>query len=163
MKDHQKNLSISVPLEMAEYSGFAPGSEYTLRAEESLLAVTPKDMTAIQLVQAIGSLIAVNCELIGALRDACGECTGCQDGCPFEDAPEPDAVLSTQVREKLGIPQDHKLHVEVFGGKAHISDAGYEHDITDVPAALLNALALAGTCRGHLDELLTSGEVVYHG
>ena len=28
---------------------------------------------------------------------------------------------------------------------------------------LLNALALAGTCRGRLDELLISGEVVYHG
>ena len=114
-------------------------------------------------MQALNSLTAVSCELIHALRAACGQCGGCQDGCPFEDAPEPDAALSREVREELGIPQGHKLRVEVCGDVAHVSDAGYEHDITDVPAALLEALVLGGTCLGHLDELLISGEVIYHG
>ena len=163
MKKHQKSVTFSVPADMAGESGFAPDCEITIHARENLLAVVPQEMTAIQLVRALSSLTAVSCELIHALRAACGECGRCQDGCPFEDASEPDAELSREVREALGIPQGHKLRVEVCGNAAHVSDAGYEHDITDVPAALLEALALGGTCLGRLDELLISGEVIYHG
>ena len=155
MKKHQKNVTFSVPADMAGESGFAPDCEITIHARENLLAVVPQEMTAIQLVRALSSLTAVSCELIHALRAACGECGRCQDGCPFEDASEPDAELSREVREALGIPQDHKLHVEIRGDVAHVSDAG------DVPAALLEALALDGTCLGRLDELLMSGEIIY--
>lgn len=161
MKNHQRNVTFSVPADMAVESGFAPDCEVTIHAGENLLAVVPQEMTAIQLVRALSSLTAVSCELIHALRAACGECGRCQDGCPFEDASEPDAELSREVREALGIPQDHKLHVEIRRDVAHVSDAGYEHDITDVPAALLEALALGGTCLGRLDELLMSGEIIY--
>lgn len=161
MKNHQKNVSFSIPPEAVEHSGFAPDGEFTLHAGENLLAVTPREMTAIQLIQALGSLTAVSCELIHILRDACGECGGCQDGCPFENAPEPDATLSRDIREELGIPRGHKLHVEVCGGVAHVSDAGYEHDITDVPAGLLEALALGGVCLGRLDELLMSEDIIH--
>lgn len=199
MKKHQKNVTFSVPADMAGESGFAPDCEITIHARENLLAVVPQEMTAIQLVRALSSLTAVSCELIHALRAACGACGGCQDGCPFENAPEPEVTLPdsapnggparaqrsgsrgerrsdgagelfadrrkrvSEVRDDAGIPQDHKLHVEVCGNAAHVSDAGYEHDITDVPAALLEALALGGTCLGRLDELLISGEVIYHG
>lgn len=163
MKNHQKNVTFSIPADMVGESGFAPDCEITIHTGENLLAVVPQEMTAIQLVRALSSLTAVSCELIHVLRAACGECGDCQDGCPFEDAPEPDAELSQDVREELGIPQGHKLRVEVCGDVAHVSDAGYEHDITDVPTALLEALALGGICLGRLDELLISGEVIYHG
>ena len=83
----QKNVTFSIPVEDAAYSGFAPDSEITIHAGEGVLMVTPKEMTVLQAAQATMALIEVACTLISGIKDACGECgeRRCADSCPFVD------------------------------------------------------------------------------
>ena len=83
----QKNVTFSIPVEDAAYSGFAPDSEITIHAGEGVLMVTPKEMTVLQAALAAMALIEVACTLIGGIKDACGECgeRRCADSCPFVD------------------------------------------------------------------------------
>ena len=70
----QKNVTFSIPMEDAAYSGFAPDSEITIHAGEGVLMVTPKEMTVLQATQAAMALIEAACTLIGGIKDTCGEC-----------------------------------------------------------------------------------------
>ena len=170
-----KNVTFSIPLEAMEHSGFAPDGEFTLHAGESLLAMTPREMTALQTAQAIGVLTQVAADLITSLKDACGECRErrCADSCPYGpleepgkcpywDA-EPEVTLSDSAREALGIPKDAKLMLLPDVGEGLVTVADYDHDITDIPAQVLAALDYAGVCRGRLDEAVMNNEVIRHG
>ena len=170
-----KNVTVSIPLEDAEYSGFAPDSEVTIHAGENVLVVTPKEMTVLQAALAMRSLIEVTGHLIGGIRKTCGECgdrrpgDGCPYGpleepgkCPYWDA-EPEVTLSDSAREELGIPKDSKLMLLPDVCEGLVCAADYDHDIADIPAQVLDALDLAGVCRGRLDEAVMNNEVIYHG
>lgn len=127
------------------------------------LVFLPRSMNAMEVIQAIGTLSALTEQFITALMDSCDECDGCPDECPFVGQEEPDVTLSAAAREQLGIPPGHKFHTEFHEGRAEFTDAGYRHDISDVPDELREELASAGVCLGHLDELLMGGEVIWHG
>lgn len=171
----QKNVTISIPVEDAAYSGFAPDSEITIHAGEGVLTVMPKEMTVLQAAQATMALIEVACTLIGGIRKTCGKCqerrcaSSCPYGpleepgkCPFWDA-EPEVTLSDSARETLGIPKDAKLMLLPDVGEGLVTVADYDHDITDIPAQVLAALDYAGVCRGRLDEAVMNNEVIRHG
>lgn len=171
----QKNVTFSIPVEDAAYSGFAPDSEITIHAGEGVLMVTPKEMTVLQAAQAIMALIEVACTLIGGIKDACGECgeRRCADSCPYGpleepgkcpywDA-EPEVELSDSARKQMGIPLDAKLQLLPDEGEGLVCAADYDHDITDIPAQVLAALDMAGVCRGRLDEAVMNNEVICHG
>ncbi len=83
----QKNVTISIPVEDAEYCGLTPDGEVTIHAGENVLMVTPKEMTVLQVALATRSLIEVACTLIGGIRKTCGKCVErrCADSCPFVD------------------------------------------------------------------------------
>ena len=115
----QKNVTISIPVEDAEYCGLTPDGEITIHAGENVLMVTPKEMTVLQAALATRSLIEVACTLIGGIRKTCGECgeRRCDDTCPYGpleepgrcpywDA-EPEVTLSDSARETLGIPKEN--------------------------------------------------------
>lgn len=70
-------------------------------------------------------------------------------------------TVDDAAREEAGIPLDAKLAVFVDEGEMLVTAADYEHDITDVPAIVRKALALAGVCPGHLDDLITSEEIIH--
>lgn len=130
--------------------------------QDHTMVVLPRSMTAMQVVRSISTLNSLIESLIESLADNCDECEGCRDGCPFEDDPEPDVILSAEAKELLGIPEGHKYTTTITDGKVQVSDAGYEHDITDVPIHLRDMLAEAGVCLGSLDEMLMENEVIWH-
>lgn len=131
-------------------------------SQNHTMVVLPQNMTAMQVLQSINTLDSLIENLLESLVNSCEECRGCRDGCPFEDDPEPDVVLSAEAKELLGIPEDHKYNTTITDGKVQVSDAGYEHDITDVPIYLRDMLAEAGVCLGSLDEMLMENEVIWH-
>ncbi len=136
--------------------------ELACLSQHHTMVVLPRSMTAMQVVQSINSLDSLIESLLESLINSCEECQGCRDGCPFEDDPEPDVTLSAEAKELLGIPEDHKYNTTITDGKVQVSDAGYEHDITDVPIYVRDILAEAGVCLGSLDEVLMENEVVWH-
>ncbi len=200
MKNHKRNKDFTLPGEVAEICGFKPDETLGFRVEKGLLVAAPASMTAMQTVRAIDALTCLAAEFLGKLKDACGPCGGCPDGCPYEGVYGPEAELSEEihrgcpmraqrsgshggrrsdgagelsagrrkrasaVRDDAGVPEGHKLHVEVCGGVAHVSDGGLRHDITDVPPAVRRMLEDIGACAGSLDDLMVlDGEVVCHG
>ena len=61
--------------------------------------------------------------------------------------------LSKPILAEMSIPEGHKLHVEVCDGVAHVSDAGYGHDITDVPPMVRQMLAELGGLFGRFGRV----------
>ena len=164
MKDHKRQKEFTLPGEVVDICGFDPSEALCLRVERDVLVAIPADMTALQTVHVIDALTCLSAELLGKLKDACGPCRGCPDGCPYEGVYGPEAELSEDIRAEMGIPEGNKLHVAVCGGVAHITDGGSRHDITDVPPAVRRMLEDIGACAGSLDELMMlDGEVVHHG
>lgn len=164
MKNNRLQKNYLIPGKAAEACGFDTKTLLTFHAQEDVLVAVPADMTALQAAHAIDALTRLAAEFLGELKDACGPCEGCQDGCPYEDVDGPDAVLSEAVRAEMGVPEGHKLRVEVCGGVAYVSDGGQRHDITDVSPVVRLMLKDLGACAGALDELLMlDGEVICHG
>lgn len=164
MKNNRNRKNYRIPGEVVDTCGFGPKLPLCFHAQEDVLVAVPADMTAMQTVRAIDALTCLAAEFLGKLKDACGPCGGCPDGCPYEGVYGPEAELSEDIRAEMGIPEGNKLHVEVCDGVAHVSDGGLRHDITDVPPAVRRMLEGMGACAGGLDELvmLDSG-VVHHG
>ena len=164
MRNNKRQKEFLLPSEAVDICGFDPSEALCLRVERDVLVAIPADMTALQTVHVIDALTCLSAELLGKLKDACGPCRGCPDGCPYEGMYGPEAELSEEIRAEMGIPEGNKLHVEVCDGVAHITDGGQRHDITDVPPAVRRMLEGMGACAGGLDELmmLDSG-VVHHG
>ena len=164
MKNHNRQKELTLPGEVVDICGFDPGEALSCRVEKDLLVAAPASMTALQTVRAIDALTCLAAEFLGKLKDACGPCEGCPDGCPYEGVYGPEAELSEDIRAEMGIPEGNKLHVEVRDGVAHVTDGGQRHDITDVPPAVRRMLEDIGACAGSLDELMMlDGEVVHHG
>ena len=153
-----------IPGEAVEACGFDTASPLCFHAGPDALIVVPRDMTAMQAVNAIDALTELSTTLICAILNACDRCDkSCPDGCPYEDVNGPEATLSDAVRREAGIPLEEKLCVETGDGEVRISAAGFAHDLTDVPAGVREALVRAGVCQGSLEELLMDNEVVVHG
>ena len=164
MKTSKNRKNYQIPGEAVDFCGFDPNTPLCFHAQEDVLVAVPADMTALRAARAIDALTCLAAELLGELKDACGPCEGRPDGCPYEDTDRPDVELSEAVRAEMGVPEGHKLHVEVCGGVAHVSDAGYRRDITDVPPAVRRMLVGLGACAGGLDELVILDRgVVCHG
>lgn len=72
-------------------------------------------------------------------------------------------ALSIYLREEAGIPAGAKLCVYVDDEEktVTIAEAGYDHDLRDVPPYLLEMLGEAGICLGELEEQLMVGNLIY--
>ena len=74
-----------------------------------------------------------------------------------------DIEISPYLREEAGIPAGAKLCVYVDDEEktVTIAEAGYDHDLRDVPPYLLEMLGEAGICLGELEEQLMVGNLIY--
>lgn len=99
----------------------------------------------------------------GDLARVCGTCDDCEDGCPFDDLEDGMLELPDYLREEAGIPAGAKLCVYVDDEEktVTIAEAGYDHDLRDVPPYLLEMLGEAGICLGELEEQLMVGNLIY--
>ena len=169
-----KKNTILIPADVVEQSRFRPDENIAIHIGANTLVVLPEKLTALQAVNAIALLADVGSELVGIVKDACGTCDGrlkggkCvieemddPDQCPLKSMDGPGVILRDDLRERAGIPQDAKLEVFVDEGEVMIAAADYEHDVTDVPPAARQVLALAGICPGQLDQLIMSGEIIH--
>ena len=72
-------------------------------------------------------------------------------------------IKQRYLREEAGIPAGAKLCVYVDDEEktVTIAEAGYDHDLRDVPPYLLEMLGEAGICLGELEEQLMVGNLIY--
>ena len=152
---------LQIPAAAMKLSGFESGGRVELHASEDTLVVLRQRMTAMELLRAAKSLQKLATDLHVHLARICGPCDGCDGECPFEDGDGVD--LPDCLREEAGIPENAKLCASV-DEEAHtvtISEAGYDHDLRDVPEEVLEMFRDAEICVGELEERLILGDVVY--
>ena len=169
-----KQNTILIPADAVELSHIQPSERVAIHVGENTLVVVPEKLTALQAANAIAHLTRVGADLLSIIKEACGTCAErreqglCPSGhlldperCPLKAMNGHGVTVDDAAREEAGIPLDAKLEVFVDEGEMLVTAADYEHDITDVPSIVRKALALAGICPGHLDNLITSEETIY--
>lgn len=157
--------SLSIPAAAVKVSGFAHGDPVELHAQDQALVLLKQQMTAAELIRAVDGLHKLTMELIVHLAKVCGPCDGCNGQCPFGDFEYDDITLPDDLREEAGIPAGAKLcaYVDEEENTVTIAEAGYDHDLRDVPEDLLEVLESLGICMGELEEHLMVGDLVYGG
>lgn len=162
VKEHT-GTNLTIPAAALKVSHFEK-EKVELHALEDVVVVTKGRMTAMELVHVMESLNQLTAELAVHLARVCGRCDGnCGDGCPFEDGEGYDITLPDYLKEEAGIPMDAKLcaTVDEEDGTVTIMEAGYDHDLRDVPPRLLEMFQASGVCLGELEERLITEEIVY--
>ena len=149
------NGTLLIPGGAFKISGFEGGEKVEIHTLDSAVVVLKKQMTAMELIQAMDALHRLATELTVHLARVCGACDGCGD----------EVELPDYLREEAGIPAGAKLcvYVDDEENTVTISEAGYDHDLRDVPPYLLEMLAAAGICLGELEERLMAEDLVYGG
>ena len=155
--------NLSIPSATLKVSHFEK-EKVEFHALEDVVVVTKGRMTAMELIHVMESLNQLSSELAVELARVCGPCGGCGgDGCPYEDGEGYGIDLPDYLKEEAGIPQDAKLcaTVDEEEGAVTIMEAGYDHDLRDVPPHLLAVFQASGVCMGELEERLITEEIVY--
>lgn len=157
------NGALLIPCGVFKLSGFEDGEKVEIHALDSAVVVLKKQMTAMELIQAMDALHRLDTELTVHLARVCGVCDDCEDGCPFDDLEEGVLELPDYLREEAGIPAGAKLcaYVDDEENTVTIAEAGYDHDLRDVPPYLLEMLGEAGICLGVLEEHLMTEKILY--
>ena len=90
-------------------------------------------------------------------------CDRCEGECPFEDLREDNIALPDYLREEAGIPEAAKLcaYVDEEENTVTIAEAGYDHDLRDVPPYLLEMLAASGDLHWRTGGGLILEDTVY--
>lgn len=157
------NNGIFIAAAILESGGLSADIPTEVHALSNAVLLLRGKMTALEVIQAAAALDKLAAELLEVVANACGPCSGCANGCPFEDG-EP-------VEEELDIP-DHLLEAANFPEGAvltatadpearRIIVTAEEKDISDVPPEHLELLSAQGVCLGELNDKIVRGEIIY--
>ena len=133
-----------------------------LHALENAAVLLKERMTAMEVLNAIDSLDELSSQLLEALVESCEQCVCCEENCPFI-CDNGGIKLPGHLLDEANIPEGAKLSAvaDPETGCVIVSENNAAHDIDDVPDGLLDDLLGCGICLESLNELLTSGEIVY--
>lgn len=162
----QKNITggpVTIPAAALKLCGMEAGGKAELHTVEGAVVLLKTPMNAMELIRALDALHQLTVDLTVHLAKVCGPCDGCGGECPFGDFSYEEITLSDELREEAGIPAGVKLcaYADEEENTVTICEAGYDHDLRDVPEYLLEMLRSAGICMGELEERLMVGDTVY--
>ena len=130
---------MAIPAAALKLCGFENGDKAELHALPSAAIILKQKMTAMEVIQAMDALHQLTVDLSVHLARASGPCDGCDGDCPFDGLDGQEIALPDYLRD----------------------EAGYDHDLRDVPPYLLEMLAASGICIGELEERLMLEDTVY--
>ncbi len=153
---------VTIPKAAMKLSGLSGTENLELHTLDGAAVLLKQEMTAMELLTVVSSLDRLSGDLLAALAIACEKCMGCEDSCPFSQESR-DIRLPKYLLDAVEIPEGATLCAEPDPdtGRIIVSALEAEHDLSDVPEELLDALLECGVCLGSLSELLGSGEAVY--
>ena len=153
---------VKLPASLLAMSGLADAGSYEFKIGKGVLAVLNARMTAMELIQAAHSLEQIAEMLQAHLFEICGECGEC-DHCVYDGPSAGDVKLSDELCAHAGLNEGAKLQVQVDreNHRVIISDAGYRHDLDDVPEEVLDRYICEGAALCDLDQHLRLGDIIY--
>ena len=143
------NGGLFLPSAALKISGFEDSGQVEIHALKNTAVIMKQQMTAMELIQALDSLNQLFINLSFHLAKTCGACSGCEGECPFGDFEYDKIELDDDLRKEA-----HTITV---------CEAGYDHDLRDIPPYLLEMMAFSGICLGELEERLMVGDIIYGG
>lgn len=154
---------MAIPAAALKLCGFENGDKAELHALPSAAIILKQKMTAMEVIQAMDALHQLTVDLSVHLARASGPCDGCDGDYPFDGLDGQEIALPDYLRDEAGIPENAKLcaYVDEEENTVTIAEAGYDHDLRDVPPYLLEMLAASGICIGELEERLMLEDTVY--
>ena len=152
---------LSIRKEILNASGFHRETALDVRGMEQAIVIMKREMTAMELVNAIHSLGSLSYQLTNHLAKVCGPCEHCKDGCPYADD-ERRIRLSDDVLERAGLPKTARLDMQIGDRKIILSEAE-SFDLRDVPPEMKELFRQTNICLDELDGLLAGGSVIYAG
>ena len=109
-------------------------------------------------------------QLMRELTDLCGSCEGCTEGTAPSatrtleepDPPRRHRSLIGQERKRTSrLTPKLDCHVDEGSGVITVCETFYDHDLSDIPAELLEALRKSGCCLSVLEDMLMDDDVIY--
>ena len=157
---------INIPPAALKLSGFESGEPAEYHTATNVVVVVKKNMTALELIQAVWSLICLSERLTQKLIAQCssceGQCGSCDGECPYHWSDfAVDFSLPEDARELGGISERGVTHIEFHEDGIHICESSGEPGLWDVPLPVMESLLRSGVCPASLEILLKSGEAVY--
>lgn len=159
---------IKVPAAALNISHIPCGETVELHALDNSIILLKGRMTAPELLAVVQQLSDMASGLLNHLSQVCGPCKSCEDcksSCPYNDLEDEAVSLPEYLRQEAGIPEGAKLCAEVDDENHYvvISAAEHRYDLRDLPPALVDTFAEAGTCLAALEEHLILEDIVYGG
>lgn len=152
---------LRVRREILDASGFQREAALDVHGAEQAIVLLKREMTAMELVQAVQSLGGLTYQLTSHLAKVCGPCEHCKDGCPYTDE-DTRIQLPGDVMEQAGFSRGVRLDMRIGDHEVILSEAE-SYDLRDVPPEVRKTLQQLGICLDELDGLLAGGGVIYEG
>lgn len=160
------NKKLAIPTAILAASGFGQNQEVGVYPLRDVAVILKREMTAMELVNALDGLQSMVVDLTCHLAAMCGPCEDCTGSGECPAVPERSAVkLPEEVRREAGIAEDAKLCAwpGKVKGTVTVAQADCRYDLTDMPDWVMEILPHTGACMGTLAELLMSEDIVYGG
>lgn len=166
---YNDNKSVTIPPAVLTVCGLEDEGKLEMAGARGAVILSKSEMTAMEMVRTILALTDRAGQLMRELTDLCGSCEGCTEGhCTFRDADieeliRPAVTVPDWAREEADIAPDAKLdcHVDEGSGVITVCETFYDHDLSDIPAELLEALRKSGCCLSVLEDMLMDDDVIY--
>lgn len=157
---YNDNKSVTIPPAVLTVCGLDDEGKLEMAGAKGAVILSKSEMTAMEMVRTILALTDRAGQLMRELTDLCGSCEGCTEGhCTFRDADieeliRPAVTVPDWAREEADIAPDAKLdcHVDEGSGVITVCETFYDHDLSDIPAELLEALRKSGCCLSVLED-----------
>lgn len=163
MMNCNANNGIFIPAAILESGGLSAGIPTEVHALQNAVLLLRGKMTALEVIQAAAALDKLAAELLEVVANACGPCSGCANGCPFENGEpvEEDMDIPDRLLEAANFPEGAVLTATADPETRRIIVTAEEQDISDVPPEHLELLSARGVCLGELNDKIVRGEIVY--
>lgn len=157
---YNDNKSVTIPPAVLTVCGLDDEGKLEMAGARGAVILSKSEMTAMEMVRTILALTDRAGQLMRELTERCGSCEGCTEGhCTFRDADieeliRPAVTVPDWAREEADIAPDAKLdcHVDEGSGVITVCETFYDHDLSDIPAELLEALRKSGCCLSVLED-----------
>ena len=166
---YNDNKSVTIPPAVLTVCGLDDEEKLEMAGAKGAVILSKSEMTAMEMVRTILALTDRAGQLMRELTDLCGSCEDCTEGhCTFRDADieeliRPAVTVPDWARAEADIAPDAKLdcHVDEGSGVITVCETFYDHDLSDIPAELLEALRKSGCCLSVLEDMLMDDDVIY--
>ena len=152
---YNDNKSVTIPPAVLTVCGLDDEGKLEMAGAKGAVILSKSEMTAMEMVRTIL-----------ALTDRAGQLM--REHCTFRDADieeliRPAVTVPDWAREEADIAPDAKLdcHVDEGSGVITVCETFYDHDLSDIPAELLEALRKSGCCLSVLEDMLMDDDVIY--